>query len=195
MNKDSSDTRSILTKFTQSKDIVLADIFFIGLIVIGIIVKLIGSIGVETLGQATASLWGYNIILFALIGIMILKLDTSEYMFMKQIKNIPIYIFVLSVLIVWVIILNVKFYKVINKKQLPTEYFTWNDWSTYVLLSVIIVIIFIFYVKQIKDIKDSKILSESFESDISTFLYFVLFINFIIIGIQNTILQNFTVEG
>jgi hypothetical protein len=192
MNKDSSDMRSILTKFTQSKDIVLADIFFIGLIVIGIIVKLLGSLGVESLGQATASLWGYNIILFSLIGIMILKLDTSEYMFMKQIKNIPIYLFVLSILIVWVIILNVKFYKVINKKQLPTEYFTWNDWSTYVLLSVIIVILFVFYVKQIKD---SKILSESFESDISTFLYFVLFINFIIVGIQNTILQNFTVEG
>jgi len=192
MNKDSSDMRSMLTKFTQSKDIVLADVFFIGLIVIGIIVKLLGSLGVESLGQATASLWGYNIILFSLIGIMILKLDTSEYMFMKQIKNIPIYLFVLSILIVWVIILNVKFYKVINKKQLPTEYFTWNDWSTYVLLSVIIVIIFVFYVKQIKD---SKILSESFESDISTFLYFVLFINFIIVGIQNTILQNFTVEG
>ena len=98
MNKDSSDTRSILTKFTQSKDIVLADIFFIGLIVIGIIVKLIGSIGVETLGQATASLWGYNIILFALIGIMILKLDTSEYMFMKQIKHSYYYVIIVLML-------------------------------------------------------------------------------------------------
>lgn len=192
MNKDKAELGGLLSRFTQSKDIIIADKFFIGLIFIGIIVKLLGGLGVQSLGQATASLWGYNVILFALIGIMILKLDTSEYMFSKQIKNIPIYIFVLSILIVWVIILNVKFYQVINKQHLPTEYYTWNNWSTYTLLTIVIVITFVLYVKQINR---SGILSDSFESDISTFLYFILFINFIIVGIQNTILQNFTVDG
>jgi hypothetical protein len=189
---EKGDMGNLLNKFTQSKDLFLADKFFLGLIFIGVIVKLLGGLGVESLGQATASLWGYNVILFALIGIMILKLDTSEYMFMKQIKNIPIYVFVLSVLIVWVIILNVKFYKIINKQQLPKEYYTWNNWSTYTLLSITIIITFVFYVNQMKT---SPILSPSFDSDISTFLYFILFINFIIVGIQNTILQNFSVEG
>jgi hypothetical protein len=122
---------------------------------------------------------------------MILKLDTSEYIFTKQIQHIPVYMFVLSILIVWVIILNVKFYTIINKKQLPSEYYTWNSWSTYVLLIVIIVVTFILYATQIK----SPIFSDTFESDISTILYFILFINFIIVGIQNTILQNFSVEG
>jgi hypothetical protein len=192
MNKDKSELGGLLNRFTQSERIVLADKFFIGLIFIGIIIKLLGSVGVDSLGQATASIWGYNVILFALIGIMILKLDTSEYIFTKQIKNIPIYIFVLTVLIVWVIILNIKFYKIINKKQLPTEYYTWNNWSTYILLSIIIIITFVLYSNQINK---SGILSDSFDADVSTFLYFILFINFIIIGIQNTILQNFTVEG
>jgi hypothetical protein len=192
MSKPQTEMGNLLNKFTQAPELVLADKFFIGLIFIGIIVKLLGSIGVESLGQATASLWGYNVILFALIGIMILKLDTSEYMFTKQIKNIPLYVFVLSILIVWVIILNVKFYKIINDKQLPKEYYSWNNWSTYILLAVTIIITFVFYANQIKK---NPILTPTFESDTSTILYFILFINFIIVGIQNTILQNFTVEG
>ena len=191
MSKEKGDMGNLLNIFIQSKELVLADKFFIGLIFIGIIIKLLGSIGVESLGQATASLWGYNVILFGLIGIMILKLDTSEYIFTKQIQHIPIYMFVLSILIIWVIILNVRFYTIINKKQLPTEYITWNDLSTYVLLIVIIVITFVLYATQIK----TPILSDTFDSDISTILYFILFINFIIVGIQNTILQNFSVEG
>ena len=88
--------------------------------------------------------------------------------------------------------LNVKFYKVINEKSLPGEYYTWNNWSTYVLLAIIIIITYIFYAKQIKK---NPILTPTFESDTSTILYFILFINFIIVGIQNTILQNFSVEG
>uniref|UniRef100_A0A6C0JKW6 Uncharacterized protein n=1 Tax=viral metagenome TaxID=1070528 RepID=A0A6C0JKW6_9ZZZZ len=192
MSKQQGEMGNLLTTFTQSPELVLADKFFIGLIFIGVIIKLLGSIGIESLGQATASLWGYNVILFSLIGIMILKLDTSEYVFMKQIKDIPLYLFVLAILIVWVIILNVKFYKVINEKSLPGEYYTWNNWSTYVLLAIIIIITYIFYAKQIKK---NPILTPTFESDTSTILYFILFINFIIVGIQNTILQNFAVEG
>jgi hypothetical protein len=189
---EKGDMRSILNKFVQSKELILADKFFIGLIFIGVLIKLLGSIGIESLGQATASLWGYNVVLFGLIGIMILKLDTSEYIFTKQIQHIPLYVFVLTILIVWVIILNVNFYTIINKKQLPTEYYTWNNWSTYILLIVIIIITFVLYATQIKV---SPILSDTFDSDISTILYFILFINFIIVGIQNTILQNFSVEG
>ena len=189
---EKGDMGNLLNRFIQAKELVLADKFFIGLIFIGIIIKLLGSIGVESLGQATASLWGYNVVLFGLIGIMILKLDTSEYIFTKQIKDIPLYLFVLSILIVWVIILNVRFYKIINKKELPTEYYTWNKLSTYILLIVIIIITFVFYANQIKT---NPILSNTYDSDISTILYFVLFINFIIVGIQNTILQNFSVEG
>ena len=189
---EKGDMGNLLNRFITAKELVLADKFFIGLIFIGILIKLLGSIGVESLGQATASLWGYNVILFGLIGIMILKLDTSEYIFTKQIKDIPLYLFVLSILIVWVIILNVRFYKIINKKELPTEYYTWNKLSTYILLIVIIIITFVFYANQIKT---NPILSNTYDSDISTILYFVLFINFIIVGIQNTILQNFSVEG
>jgi hypothetical protein len=183
---------SLLHKFNTTQNIALADKFFIGLIFIGIIIKLLGSLGVESLGQATASLWGYNVILFALIGIMILKLDTSEYMFMKQIKNIPLYLLMLAILIVWVIILNVKFYNEINKKNLPSEYYSWNNWSTYTLLFMIIIITSIFYSKQLNS---TPIVSTTAEYDSSTLLYFILFINFIIVGIQNTILQNFTVDG
>lgn len=187
-----SEIGSLIKKFNKTESIALADKFFIGLIFIGIIIKLLGSIGVESLGQATASLWGYNVILFALIGIMILKLDTSEYMFMKQIKNIPLYLLILAVLIVWVIILNVRFYNDINTNNLPSEYYSWNNWSTYTLLFMIIIITSVFYNKQMSA---SPVVSTTVEHDSSTLLYFILFINFIIVGIQNTILQNFTVDG
>ena len=154
---EKGDMGNLLNKFTQSKELFLADKFFLGLIFIGVIVKLLGGLGVQSLGQATASLWGYNVVLFGLIGIMILKLDTSEYIFMKQIKNIPLYLIILTVLIVWVIILNVRFYTVINGANLPNEFYTWNNWSTYTLLFMIIIITSMFYNKLI----NSSILSNS----------------------------------
>jgi hypothetical protein len=195
--KDSGQFGDILDHFNKSNDVGIAESFFTMLLIIGICIKLLGNIGLTVIGQATSTIWGYTVVLFALLGIIILQFDTTEVDFFKQIKTIPNYMFWLVVLIIWVLSLNIKYYEVINKQKVPPEFNMWNNWSTWSLLIITITIPFTFMLKKTNyyvNTKSSYFLKNS-EQDLITIIYFILLIVFIIIGIQNIILQNFSVDG
>lgn len=196
--KDSGQFGDILDHFNKSNDVGIAESFFAMLLIIGISIKILGNIGLTIIGQATSTIWGYTVVLFALLGIIILKFDTTQVDFFDQIKEIPKYMFWLIVLIIWVLSLNIKYYEVINKQKVPPEFNMWNNWSTWSLLIITITIPFTFMLKKTRyfaeKIKSSYILKNS-EQDLITIIYFILLIVFIIIGIQNIILQNFSVDG
>jgi hypothetical protein len=195
--KDSGQFGDILDHFNKSNDVGIAESFFTMLLIIGICIKLLGNIGLTVIGQATSTIWGYTVVLFALLGIIILQFDTTEVDFFKQIKTIPNYMFWLVVLIIWVLSLNIKYYEVINKQKVPPEFNMWNNWSTWSLLIITITIPFTFMLKKTNyyvNTKSSYLLKNS-EQDLITIIYFILLIVFIIIGIQNIILQNFSVDG
>jgi hypothetical protein len=187
----------IIKNFLYSSNIDISTRLFIGLILLGCIIKLLTSIvdqsGIDGgIGEATGTIWGYFIILFSVLGLVIIKLDSSRDSTTQIINNevgIPWYLYGLCGIVILVIYLNITYYKVINQKNVPPSYLSWNWWST--------VFIFFITILMIGDLTntESRKGSSSTKSIFTLLITFILFLNFIITGIQQTILQNFTVDG
>ncbi len=184
---------AIIKKIFTSKDLDISKKFFIGLIVIGCLIKLLISNfnnpnSEGSIGDATGTIWGYSLVLFAILGIVILKIDNTKPNFNNQVLDLPWYLFVLSGMILWIIYLNAEYFKEINKNHIPPQYYMWNNWSTLFIL----IISFLMLINL-----NNETLTEPSDNDriMNLLIGFVLFINFIITGIQQTILQNFSVDG
>ena len=108
---------------TTGKDLSLVQLLFGGLIMIGLLIKWLSSLLTGTtspLGEATATIWGYSIILFSLLGLVIIQLDSNNDP-IKQLSEVPFSVYILSVIVLWIIILNIIYGKYINKKTVNAE--------------------------------------------------------------------------
>ena len=186
-------------KLKMKGEIDMAQQFFIGLIIIGCIIKLLTA-GLNSnpstsnnsgINGASGTIWGYFLILFAILGYVLISIDNSTVNIMKQISNIPWYFSILIPTILWVLSLNIIYYKQISKNNIPASYYTWDIWSSVFIIIVTVMIIFH------KMIDTDNIGPENikFIKFINLSIGFMLFLNIIIIGIQNIILQHFSVDG
>lgn len=188
------------TSLETGKDLSLVQLLFGGLIMIGLIIKWLSSALTATdspLGEATGTIWGYSIILFSLLGLVIIQLDSNNNP-ITQISKIPVSIFGLSVIVIWIIILNVTYSKYINRKTIPPTYAFWNTWST-VFIGMITILILIQYYASLASNVGSILNTQIFNKDnvrtLNVYLGFILFLNILITGIQTTILNSFRVDG
>jgi hypothetical protein len=188
------------TSLETGKDLSLVQLLFGGLIMIGLLIKWLSSLLTKTdspLGEATATIWGYSIILFSLLGLVIIQLDSNNNP-ITQISKIPVSIFGLFVIVIWIIILNVIYGKYINRKTIPPTYYFWNAWST-VFIALITILILIQYYASLASNVGSILNTTIFNKDnlrtLNVYLGFILFLNILITGIQTTILNNFRVDG
>lgn len=196
---------TIATPLNSPKDLILAQLLFGGLIFIGIIIKVIGSFlpPGSSIGEATITVWGYIIILFSLLGLIIIQIDANENPY-TQLNQIPYSVYVLAVIVLWIIILNITYTKYINKGSIPPTYTFWNKWST-IFIGIITILILMQLFGKINEKKPSNLNNEylnkmfeflkSQETTINVYLGFILFLNVLIAGIQTTILANFRVDG
>jgi hypothetical protein len=190
----------VLTDINDAKELKLPHRLFGGLIFVGIIVKILSGLlntsqnKESAIGEATGTIWGYGIILFSLMGLVILKLDNTQSP-NKQFMNVPYTLYILAGIIVWIIILNATNYKAINKKTIPPTYYFWSTWSTTFITIITILIMIQFYADTIKT-KNSNlnIITDNLKT-INIYAGFVLFLNVLITAIQWIILQNFKVDG
>ena len=136
-----------------------------------------------TNGPATCLIWGYGIIVFSLIGLIIVNANPGSDEF-SDLKKLPWLILFTIALLVWIISFNIQYYTQINKKNVPDEYITWSNYSTFLLLCLLG-----FCLYQYVNVDNT--------SDPLLMVYsgIVLLFNVIAVSIQQIILSCFYVDG
>lgn len=148
---------------------------FFGFIAVGLIVKL----GLSFAGAASALLWGYFIIVFSIIGLVFLRVDTTKDN-MTALKPLFEPLLLLIIVLLWNISLNLRFYDEINANTVPNQYYMWSWFSTILIISIISV----------------SILGYLQEDALFTFYgYILLVFNLIVTAVQQIVLESFTVDG
>ena len=178
-----------------TKNIDISVQLFLGLIVIGCILKFMTIFIKDNsentgMGRATASIWGYSIIILAFLGIIILKMQDIDYGYIKSIESIPYYQYILIGIILFLIYINSTFSKQINKGYISEAYTQWDIWNTIFILSISLLMIFNYVNNNFDLVKKN----EGYDTIINKLIYFILFLTFLISIIQYIILQNFTVD-
>ena len=170
---------------------------FMGLIIVGCVIKF-GTLFIQDnpnnngIGRATASIWGYSIIILSFLGIIILKLQDTDYGFLKSVEKIQYYQYILIGIIIFLIYLNTTYLKQINKGDISDKYLQWDTWNTIFILCISLLMIFNYVNNKFSNGNSSKPQNDVI---INKLIYFILFISFIISIIQYIILQNFTVDA
>jgi hypothetical protein len=163
---------------------------FFSLILVGLFIKLALSELVlsndGSTGPASSLIWGYSLVIFSLIGIVVVNVDPGSNEW-NDIKHLPWVMLMTIVLMVWVIGINIQYYTQINLKTVPDEFFTWSNYSTILLLCLIGISVYQYA------------LTSSGKTDTAASLYIysvlILIFNLIAVSIQQVILNCFYVDG
>jgi hypothetical protein len=143
-------------------------------------------------GQASISIWSYGIILISLFCIVffksILASNNEGQSNMTMItSNIPMLILVFYLF--WLISINMKHFNNINSKKVPSNYSTYNTLTMFVLLFQVLFFIF----TMIQTGSNSNV-EQDFLQKVGFLNYVLIFLNFILIMVQQLILDNFSVD-
>jgi hypothetical protein len=141
-------------------------------------------------GYASVSIMSYMIILLSILGLVfnnaIVNMDDldSDTSIVKVISTEMI---VLFIYILWLISIYTKYYKHINMRQVPPNFYLYSNFTNLVLMFQVL----FFMVRFIVDNDDS--IKDEFKKII--FLNYLLsFLNFFLILIQQIILDSFLVD-
>ena len=143
-------------------------------------------------GYASVSLMSYMIILLSVLGLVfnnaIVNMDDleSDKSFVKIISTEMI---VLFIYILWLMSIYTKYYKHINMRQVPQNFYLYSNLTNLVLMFQVL----FFMVRFISDNDNDDSIKEQVDKII--FLNYLLsFLNFFLILIQQMILDNFLVD-
>ena len=149
---------------------------FFGFIFIGLLIKIV----LGGIAGATSLIWGYFVIIFSIIGLVFLRVDTTKNN-MVALKLLFTPLLLLIIVLLWNISLNLRFFEEINNKRVPAQYYMWSRFST-LLITAIIVISILGYVSD--DEKSFKFYN-----------YILLVFNLVVTAVQQIVLESFTVDG
>ena len=172
---------------------------FMAFAIVGIIIKLFFQSNITpdgTSGPANASIWGYGVVSLSIFSIMFLSfalasnmtnLEKSLFGFMTQLFSESLPSMITLLVLVWLITLNVTYFKRINQGKLSSDY---NQFSTItsILLIIQLIVLFMF-------LRDQTAVNPSGNKNLGYVVYAVTFINVIYIGMMNIILKFFTTDG
>jgi hypothetical protein len=196
---DKEDNRSLfnaLLLVLKDRDTKAANPVFMALIAVGLFVKIamgnVFSTEDGSIGPANATLWGYGIVAFSIMGIVLINVDTTSNDW-NSIKKLPWSLVGTIIILMWIISLNLKYYTTINKKNAPEQYYTWSNYSTILLIGLVVISVF----QYILTSADSSKLSEGnkYATQLSVYAYMLAFLNLIGVTIMQVILDCFTVDG
>jgi hypothetical protein len=167
------------------------DIFF-GLVVVGFIIYGLGlSVSSDdgSMGSASGVLWGFMLVVFSLIGIIFINIDTGANEW-RAIQSLPLPLVLTVILLIWVISLNIKYFTQINKRTVPDSYFTWSMYSSIVIACMVGISMFQYLLSKSKNTSTAI----NFKN-VAVYSYLLIFLTFITVIIQQIILDCFTVDG
>ncbi len=156
-------------------------------------------------GQATAEIWSYGIMVLSLVCILIfntiLPIDPETEPGIAT--TLPLIL--LLVAFFWAISIRLKYFKQINKKEVPKEYYSWSI-ITNIMMTVEALLIVLAVKTGFNKILNPSSLNnqinnavnltggqESMKVALGNFI--IVFIIYVILGIQQIILDNFMVDG
>jgi hypothetical protein len=196
--KPESSLVSLILHILKDRDTKATNPIFIALIFVGLFVKIALGYTFSTddgsIGPANAVLWGYGIVVFSILGIILINVDTTSNDW-NSIKKLPWALISTVIIILWTISLNLKYYTVINKKNAPDQYYTWSNYSSILLIALIGLTVFQYILTSVSS--DSSKLSEArgYATQLSIYAYILAFFNLISVTIMQVILDCFTVDG
>ena len=183
------------------QEIKLTEKILFSFIVVGIISKLIfTNINSGDLygsnGPATVNIMSYSLILFSLVILVFASTivqmhdNGSNPKTLDSIKGVSWDTLVIVIYLFWIISINLNYYKNINLKQVPPNFFLYSNLSHGIIAFQLIVFMINFVIRNsIRDIEDTGI-----KQRLNMLNYLLIFLNFFLIFIQQIILENFTVD-
>lgn len=183
------------------KDSELSSKIFTSFIFIGILTKLFfNSFNIHdpdegSYGSASISIWSYGIILFSIFCIVFFNSVTNinddstiNSMTSNLSKNIPM--LVLIFYLFWLISIYSKHFKKINQLKTPPNFSTFSYLTSIILLFQVLFFVF----NNINNNSDNKDSNNDILEKINFLNYILITINFVLILIQQLILDNFSVD-
>jgi len=172
---------------------------FMAFAIVGIIIKLFFQSNITsdgTSGPANASIWGYGVVSLSIFSIMFLSfalasnmvnLEKSLLGFIKMLFSDSLPSMITLLVLIWLITLNVTYFKRINQGKLSNDY---NQFSTIttILLIIQLIVLFMF-------LRDQTSATPSENKTMGYVVYAITFINVIYISMMNIILKFFTTDG
>ena len=146
-------------------------------------------------GIATVNLMCYSMIIFSLVILIftttILKNGSmnNETDDNPILKSISIETFVIVIYLFWIITINIKYYRHINLRRVPKNFFLYSNLS-----HAIIVFQILFTGVNYMILLYNADMDEDLGRKMHTINFLLIFLNFILILIQQIILENFTVD-
>lgn len=166
---------------------------FLALIVVGLFIKFaLSDMDLSkdgSTGPASSLIWGYGLIVFSLIGIIVVNVSPGSNEW-SDVKNLPWILLLTITLMLWVIAINIQYFTQINMKSVPDEFFMWSNYSTILLICLIGISI---YQYALSNIPTSE--SKSFAATLQMYSGIVFLFNLIVVAIQQVILNCFYVDG
>lgn len=165
---------------------------FLALMVVGLFIKLaLSDVILSTdgaSGPASSLIWGYGIVVFSIIGLIVVNVSPGSNEW-NDIKSLPWILLMSIVLLLWMIGMSIQYFKEINLKNVPNEYFMWSNYSAILLIALIGISIYQFMLS----ISGEKAKEKANEVTIYASIIFVF--NLIAVTIQQIILNCFYVDG
>ena len=175
--------------------------FFAALIFLSFIVKFIfgGTSTDGNTGDASTTLWSYSIILLSLICILVLQSiipKTSNFPSDNMGSIFPIILTIVA--FIWSLTMNLKYYQKLNKGEIAKEYYAWSKMSSIFLMIQTLLLVAIVKGKFNYILNGDYAKSGTGNKGQIKMLFgniFFMVIIFIVLGIQQVILDKFTVDG
>ena len=158
-------------------------------------------------GQATAEIWSYGIMLLSLICILVFsQVLPSDFGKSPGFATLVPFL-LLFIAFFWAISIRIKYYKQINKDEAPRNFYLWSNITNILLLGEALLVILGIKVSFNQLLNPVKINSntntnnfinlasnqESMKFALGNFI--IVFILFVMLGIQQVILDSFMVSG
>lgn len=172
---------------------------FMAFAIVGVIIKLFFQSNTTTdgtSGPANSSIWGYGVVALSIFSIMFLSfalasnmvnLEKNLFGFIKALFSSSFPAMITLLIIIWLIVLNVVYFKRINQGKLSNEYNQFSTIST-VLLIIQLIVLFMFLKEQVSA-------NPAGSKTKGYVVYAITFINIIYIGMMNIILKYFSTDG
>lgn len=186
----------------------------IGFSTVGILIKLFFGSQTEdgSSGPASASIWGYGVVVLAIISILVIFIslaskitsiqDYDVFKFLKTLVKYTLPSLLTLIVLIWLITVNVIYFKRINQGKVADEYYSYSTITTFIVIFQIIAL-FKYLTDNLSTInsqisRDVVTGNDSFNisnDKMAYVTYFLTFLNFLFIGIMTIVLEFFSTDG
>jgi hypothetical protein len=158
-------------------------------------------------GPASATVWGYGLVVLAIFGILVINFALASQMqmqsrvlagkwdFFKGLMSESFPSLFTLIILVWLIVMNINYYTRINKGQVSTEFYRFSNAAT--LLLILQLFVLFKYLNNRFKLSASKLngnkTMEDSAQDLNDRFAFVIYFTTLLIGIV-TAIMNITLE-